>query len=134
MERLMVPVNQPSGPALCEVPSRPTCAETVMNLTFDDSRHFRARMGFGGNPDEIRQLMRLDRAAAVAQALAIPTTTSRTPPPPWVDRLPPPPQQRKRWSENERKSFREARREEGLELKSWWYRELLTTRSRWWNA
>ncbi len=125
----MVPVNRAAGPALCEVPSRPTFTDTVMNLTFDDSRHLQARIGFGGIPDEIRQVMRLDRSAAVAQALAIPTAGAQTPPPQWVDRLPPPPHQRKHWSETERKAFREARRAEGLELKSWWYRELLTTRS-----
>ena len=29
----------------------------------------------------------------------------------------------------DKKAFREARKEEGLELKVWWYRELITTRS-----
>ena len=29
----------------------------------------------------------------------------------------------------DKKAFREARKEEGLELKAWWYRELITTRS-----
>ncbi len=101
-----------------------------MGLMFDEARHFLSRTGFGGTPDEIRQLMRLDRGAAVAQALAIPTHKAQTPPPSWIDRLPPPANERKHWSEMDRKAFREARKEEGQELKVWWYRELLTTRSR----
>ncbi|WHZ21804.1 MAG: putative SIGNAL PEPTIDE PROTEIN [Nitrospira sp.] len=100
-----------------------------MSLTFDDARHFLSRSGFGGTPGEIRRLMTLDRAVAVEQALTVSTNQTQTPPPPWIHRLPPPPNERKQWSEADKKAFREARKEEGQELKGWWYRELMATNS-----
>ena len=100
-----------------------------MSLTFGDARHFLSRTGFGATPDEIRSLMRLDRSAAVSQALTVPIHKARTPTPPWADHLPPLPKERKHWSESVRKAFREARKVEGQELKAWWYRELLSTGS-----
>ena len=100
-----------------------------MSLTFGDARHFLSRTGFGATPDDIRLLMRLDRGAAVSQALTVPTHKAQTPAPSWIDRLPPLPKERKHWSESARKAFREARKAEGQELKVWWYRELLRTRS-----
>ena len=48
-----------------------------MPLTCDEARHFLSRTGFGGTPDEIRRFMTLDRRAAVAQVLAIPTNKDR---------------------------------------------------------
>ncbi len=98
-----------------------------MPLTFDEARHFLSRTTFGGSPDEIRRVMQLDRATAVAQAVAIPTNKPRTPPPFWIDRLPPLPKIRKHWSEAQRKTFHEGLKADGHELKAWWYRELLTT-------
>lgn len=100
-----------------------------MSLTFDDARHFLSRSGFGGTAGEIRRLMKLDRAAAVAQALTVSTNRAQTPPPPWIHRFPPPPYERKQWSEADKKAFHEARKEEGQELKGWWYRELTATNS-----
>ena len=99
-----------------------------MSLTFDDARHFLSRTGFGASPEEIRRLMSLDRRAAVEQALGMKSHETQVPPPSWVQQLPPLPRERKQWNEYERKAFREARKEEGLELKRWWYRVLLTTR------
>ncbi|MGZ9159189.1 MAG: hypothetical protein ACXW36_10040, partial [Nitrospira sp.] len=102
---------------------------TIMSLTFGDARHFLSRTGFGATPDDIRLLMRLDRGAAVSQALTVPTLKAQTPAPSWIDSLPPLPRERKHWSESARKAFWEARKAEGHELKVWWYRELLRTRS-----
>ena len=99
-----------------------------MSLTFDEARHFLSRTAFGGTPEEIRRVMQLDRAAAVAQALAIPTNKAQTTPPAWIHRLPPLPKVRKHWSEAQRKTFREGLKADGQELKAWWYRELLTSR------
>lgn len=98
-----------------------------MNLTFDEARHFLSRIAFGGTPNDIRRVMRLDRATAVAQAVAIPTNKAQTPPPSWIHGLPPPPRERKRWSESERKVFHQMLKADGHELKVWWYRELMAT-------
>ena len=98
-----------------------------MSLTFDEARHFLSRTAFGGTPEEIRRVMQLDRAAAVAQALAIPTNKAQTTPPAWIHRLPPLPKVRKHWGEAQRKTFREGLKADEQELKAWWYRELLTS-------
>ncbi|MFO0774429.1 MAG: DUF1800 domain-containing protein [Nitrospiraceae bacterium] len=99
-------------------------------MTFEEARHLLARTGFGATPDEIRRLSGMDRKAAVnhlvSQAQA--HRSAITSPPSWVHQLPPAHAHGER-SQEEKKAFREARRAEGLELKQWWYRELLTTPS-----
>lgn len=99
-----------------------------MGLTFDESRHLLSRTGFGGTPEEIRSLMAFDRHGAVTRLLTIPTNRASTPPPSWIHRLPPLPKLRKFWSDRERKAFHEQLKQQGHELKAWWYRELVTTR------
>ena len=84
-----------------------------MSLTFDEARHFLSRTAFGGTPEEIRRVMQLDRAAAVVQALAIPTNKAQTATPAWIHRLPPLPRVRKHWSEAQRKTFHEGLKADG---------------------
>ena len=84
-----------------------------MSLTFHEARHFFSRTAFGGTPEEIRRVMELDRAAAVEQALAIPTNKAHTAPPLWIHRLPPLPRERKHWSEAQRKTFHEGLKADG---------------------
>jgi uncharacterized protein (DUF1800 family) len=100
-----------------------------MGMSFDEARHLLGRIGFGGTPTEIRAAMSEDRHVAVSRILETAGSRPRTPPPSWIDRLPPPPQVRRRMSEADRKAFREMRKQEGLELKQWWYQELLMTQS-----
>ncbi len=100
-----------------------------MPMTFDEARHLLSRTGFGGTPDEIRRVMALDRRTAVAQVLAIAGNKARTPAPTWVNHLPPLPHVRKQWSERERRAFHEEFKLQSQELKTWWYRELVTTPS-----
>ena len=99
-----------------------------MSLTFDEARHFLSRTAVSKTPEEIRRVMQMARAAAVAQALAIPTNKAQTTPPARIHRLPPLPKVRKHWSEAQRKTFQEELKADGQELKAWWYRELLTPR------
>ncbi|CAI4030796.1 hypothetical protein DNFV4_01226 [Nitrospira tepida] len=100
-----------------------------MAMTFEDARHLLARTGFGGTPDEIRQWSAWDRNQAVAKLLDQATTRAVTASPAWINRLPPAPAERKQMGQAEKKAFREERKEESLELKAWWYRELLATPS-----
>lgn len=100
-----------------------------MPLTFEDARHLLSRSGFGGSPDDIRRLTQLDRAAAVSRVLDGTHRQALTPPPRWINRLPPAPEQRKHFSQDEKQAFREERKEEALELKGWWYQEMMTTPS-----
>jgi uncharacterized protein (DUF1800 family) len=100
-----------------------------MGMTFDEARHLLARTGFGGTPADIRVGMSEDRHVAVSRMLETAASRPGTPPPPWTNRLPPLLHVRRHMSEPDRKAFREMRRQEGLELKQWWYQELLTTNS-----
>ena len=100
-----------------------------MAMTFDDARHLLARTGFGGTPDETREWSAWDQNQAIAKLLDTVTTRAVTVPPAWINRLPPPQAERKQMGQAEKKAFREERKEESLELKAWWYRELLTTPS-----
>lgn len=52
-----------------------------------------------------------------------------TPPPGWINRPPPTPERRKHLSQEEKQALREERKEEALELKEWWYREMMATPS-----
>lgn len=99
-----------------------------MPLTFAEARHLLARTGFGGTPEDIRRLTSFTRADAVAHLLSRTTRRAATPPASWVQTLPPL-HRHNQLPDAEKKAFREARRDEGLELKQWWYRELLTTPS-----
>ena len=100
-----------------------------MGMTFDDARHFLVRTGFGGTPDEIRALTTLDRKAAVERALAKTIPAARTPAPSWIDSRPPHPRKRKAMSPDEKKAFKQERRTKGMELKAWWFHEMVATPS-----
>ncbi len=100
-----------------------------MAMTFQEARHLLARTGFGGTPADIREWARLDRETAVTKLLGEALRHAHTPPPHWVTTLPPPPAQHRHMPTEQKKAFREARQREGLELKRWWYREMLTTSS-----
>lgn len=100
-----------------------------MKLSFEDARHLLARTGFGGSPTEIDQLTTMDREAAVDRLLAEIRERAETSPPTDVLSATPPPQGMKGMTFDQRKAFRQARNDEALALKGWWYQELLTTAS-----
>ena len=100
-----------------------------MGMTFEDARHFLARTGFGGTLDDIRKLTEVDRNAAVEQVLSGTLQTASIPAPSWVDSQPPHPRKRKSMSPDERKAFTKERRTKGMELKAWWFREMIATSS-----
>lgn len=95
----------------------------------DEARHLLARTGFGGGLAQIRSLQVLDYEKAVNQLLAKQNSTVSTPPPAWATELPPPPEIRQSMSEDERRALRKKVRGWSLELKKWWYEELLITES-----
>jgi uncharacterized protein (DUF1800 family) len=100
-----------------------------MPMTFQDARHLLARTGFGGTPADIRELAKLDREAAVDRLLAGGSRTATTSPPADVLRALPPPEGMKGLSFDRKKALQQERREEAIELKGWWYEELLSTPS-----
>lgn len=100
-----------------------------MTLSFQDARHLLARAGFGGDPTEIRRLMTMDREGAVESLLTGTTQQAITSPPQIVLTAMPLPQGMKGLSLEQRKAFKQERKEEALELKGWWYQEMLATPS-----
>ena len=100
-----------------------------MGMTFEEARHFLARTGFGGTLEEIRKLTEVDRTPAVEQVLSKTTQTASTPAPSWVDSRPPHPRERKAMSPEEKKAFKKERRKKGMNLKAWWFQEMIATSS-----
>jgi uncharacterized protein (DUF1800 family) len=100
-----------------------------MTLSFQDTRHLLARTGFGGNLPEIKRLMALDREAAVESLLSGIGQQAVTSPPKDVLTAMPPPQGMKGMSFEQKKAFQQERNVEALELKGWWYQEMLATPS-----
>jgi len=98
-------------------------------MSFQDARHLLSRTGFGGAPADIRELARLDREATVDRLLAGVGTVARTSPPSAVLNALPPAEGMKGLSVEQKKAFKQERREDAFELKGWWYQELLATPS-----
>lgn len=92
-----------------------------------DARHLLARTGFGPTSTEVADYARLDRTAAVQKLLDGVNATATTPAPAWVTQDLP--ERSRDMSDEERKALREQQRDLGIELRSWWYTELLTTPS-----
>ncbi len=92
-------------------------------LSIEEARHLLARSGFVGTPAEIDALAKLTRSQAVAQILDQASPHAATPPPAWTaDWIPP---RRTDMSQDERRVLRETLREQALDLKAWWLREML---------
>lgn len=100
-----------------------------MEMTFQEARHVLARTGFGGTPAEIRQLAKLDRDRAVDTLLNNTNKDAKTSPPREVLTALPPAEGMKGMTLEQKKAFKQERREDAFELKGWWYQELLTTPS-----
>ncbi len=94
-------------------------------IGFDGARHLLARTGFGGRPDEIGEFAGLDRDAAVDRLLASLLDAPRSPLPEWSGEAPPSPEERR----TDREAFVAKLRTQAMELKAWWFREMLATPS-----
>jgi uncharacterized protein (DUF1800 family) len=98
-------------------------------MDYNQARELLARTGFAARPAEIEALVHVDYARAVDQLLGSAGTVAETPPPAWINEPPPDFRQIRNMSQEERKQFRQLQRERGLELKGWWYTEMITTSS-----
>ena len=98
-------------------------------LGIDGARVLLSRTGFGATPAEIAAFAPLTRAVAVERLLTGTVVRATTPPPPGladVDMFARPPRDA---SDAARQAFRRAQVKEGLALRAWWLREMLTTPS-----
>lgn len=100
-------------------------------MGYDEARHLLARTGFAPTESEIQKYATLTRVAAVDRLLAEVHTEARTPLPESALEFAPRERLRKLKdaSEEERKAFQREQVEKSLELRSWWYREMLETSS-----
>ncbi len=100
-------------------------------MGYDDARHLLSRTGFAPTESEIQEYATLTRAAAVDRLLAGVHTEARTPLPQSALEFVPRERLRKlkNASEEERKAFLREQIEKSLELRAWWYREMLETDS-----
>lgn len=108
----------------CVVPTAPAAA-----LEREDARHLLSRTGFGATAEDVAALAGLSRGDAVRRLLDGMGTQATTPPPAWV-----------RESSNiyprlaglnaeKRRALVRLRIAQSIELKSWWYGEMLATPS-----
>ncbi len=96
-------------------------------IPYGEARHLLARTGFGPSQTEIETTMKLDYPAAVDLLLSGTIGQARTPPPEWIDNTPPGRGERRSLSDEEKKQRRKQARLWSLELKSWWYQEMINT-------
>ncbi len=100
-------------------------------MGYDDARHLLTRSGFAPTEREIQEYATLTRVAAVDRLLAGVHTEARTPLPESALEFVPRERLRKLKdaTEEERKAFQREQIEKSLELRAWWYREMLETDS-----
>lgn len=107
------------------------CAAPVAHgLDTGEAVHLLLRTGFGAAPADVQKLAGLTRAQAVKRLLDTARTGALTPPPPWVDG--PRPDWAAHWQGSDelvKQAFNQQRDREAIELKAWWYAEMLATPS-----
>ncbi|MGE0736757.1 MAG: DUF1800 family protein, partial [Alphaproteobacteria bacterium] len=107
---------------LLALPATPLSA-----MTLADARHFAQRIGFAATPDEVMRLLPMTRDQAIADILERTRVQPVTAAPTWAGgtidlRVP-------KGTPEQRREFLRQQRLETLELRAWWYREMLTTPS-----
>jgi len=105
-----------------------TFAAHAAPMGFDDARHLLDRTSFAAGADDIKAFAQMTRAQAVDQLLAWTSGRTVTPPPAWVNNFESP-RRLRGMGEEERKAFQREQFEKGVELRSWWMTEMLTTPS-----
>jgi uncharacterized protein (DUF1800 family) len=95
----------------------------------DSARHLLNRTGFAASPAEIEQFARLSRAEAADRLLRAARREAVTSPPAWVEEAITPPYKLRELSAEERMKENPLNIERGIELREWWFREMLTTPS-----
>ncbi len=102
----------------------------VLAMPDAEARHLLSRTGFGGDAEEIQYYSTLNYEHAVAHLLEQSNVKTEMSPPAWlfeplkIDR-----KRMKNASVEQRKAFRMEQRKKGLELKGWWYAEMVNTDS-----
>lgn len=99
----------------------------VQALAPEEARHLLVRTGFEASG--VATYATLDHETAVRRLLDGVRREAVTPPPDWANDPLPDPRAVRGMSEAERKALQERLRQQAIELKGWWYREMLATDS-----
>ena len=94
----------------------------------DEARHLLLRTGWAATPQQVAATARLTRAEAVDRLLAG-TRREATPPLPAELQTFEPPPRRRELSEDERRAFQRDQVRLGLDMRAWWFAEMLATDS-----
>jgi uncharacterized protein (DUF1800 family) len=98
-------------------------------LTRDDARHFLNRTGFAASSAEIDAYTGLTRAQAAEKVVAGARDVAVTPPPGWVTQPIIPASKIRDMTQEERQAELRMNNDRAVELREWWFREMLTTPS-----
>ena len=98
-------------------------------LSVEAARHLLSRTTFGAIPADIQELMELPQTQAVSLLIERTRTEPLTESPEWVDEPLPERASLRAMDEDERAEMRKRWRERGMELKTWWYTEMVATDS-----
>jgi uncharacterized protein (DUF1800 family) len=104
-------------------------AAQAQGIGVDGARHLLNRTGFAASESEIQSFSRLTREQATDRIMKGALTVAITPPPRWIDEPIIPPYRMREMSREEREAERKLNIERALELREWWYREMLDTPS-----
>ena len=96
-------------------------------MGYDDARHLLARSGFAPTVAEVQIYAKLTRAQAVDKLLNETRSAAQTPAPSWVNEPPTSLRDIKQLSDEARKQLQRQQIERGVELRGWWYQEMLAT-------
>lgn len=97
-------------------------------MGYEEARHLLNRTSFAADEGQVQEFAGLTREQAVDRLLSSIQTQAQTPPPEWVNEVISLRKIRS-MSEEERENFRKRYREYGIELRAWWYQEMLSTPS-----
>lgn len=100
----------------------------VVAMEFEEARHLLSRTGFGASYSEILDFTELEYEEAVDKLLAGTTIPSVTEPPGWVSTpLAGIARGKGSLTREEKKARQKMVRERAVDLKAWWYREMIDT-------
>ena len=102
-------------------------AVQAAGMGYDDARHLLARSGFAPTELEVQSYAQLTRAQAVDKLLSETRSGAQTPAPAWVNEPPVALRGFKQLSDEARKQLQRQQIERGVEMRGWWYQEMLTT-------
>ena len=109
---------------LCATFTAPALASTP-----GEARNLLARTAFGGSHDEIQAIVSMDYEDAVRHLLEEGRRKPQSLEPEWINQSVLRGRKRKELSETERKALRKELRRRALDLKGWWFKEMVRTDS-----